>query len=119
MSRYSTSEACSAGGKYWRNSDWYLGKNLKSLGISPRDTRDHMGRGRFNGYSFRRLLFPGAVSFFERYWRDSLYLSEDGPKCCSNFAVTFHGILSDSKMYQLGYLFYHLRYVLVTCSTTT
>ena len=54
-----------------------------------RDTRDHLGRGRFNGYSFRKLLFPGAVSLFERYWKDSLYFSPDGPSCCSSKAVTF------------------------------
>ena len=49
------------------------------------------------------------MSLFDRYWRDSLYLSPDGPKCCSNHAVTFHGLLSVSKMHQLQYLFYHLR----------
>ena len=55
------------------------------------------------------MLIPGAISMFDRYWRDSLYLSPDGPKCCSNHAVTFHGILSHSKMYQLEYLFHRLR----------
>jgi hypothetical protein len=28
--------------------------------------RDYAGKGRFNGYSFKKLLFPGAVSLFER-----------------------------------------------------
>jgi hypothetical protein len=100
---FNSSSACQAGGKYWKNSDWYLGKHLAGLGVSVRDTRDHLGRGRFNGYSFKKLLFPGAVSLFERYWKDSLYLSPDGPKCCSAKAVTFQGILSTSKMYQLPF----------------
>ena len=62
-----------AGGKYWKNADWYLGKHLAGMGvkvainsihkyrqiiqinsqIQVKDTRDHLGRGRFNGYSFR------------------------------------------------------------------
>jgi len=107
--KFNTKEGCESGGKYWKNGDWYLGKHLHQLGINPVDTRDEEGKGRFNGYSFKKLLFPGAVSGFERYWKDSLYLSEDGPRCCSNNAVSFHGILSNSKMYQLEYLFYHLR----------
>ena len=28
--------------------------------------RDELGKGRFNPYSFKKLLFPGAVSIFER-----------------------------------------------------
>jgi len=109
LNKFDTVKKCETGGKYWKNGDWYLGKHLSSLGVNVRDTRDHLGKSRFNGYSFKKLLFPGAVSAFERFWKDSLYLSPDGPKCCSNHAVTFHGILSKSKMYQLEYLFYHLR----------
>ena len=109
VNSFPNSEKCQSGGKYWKQGDWYLGKHLSKMGIKPVDTRDHMNRGRFNGYSFKKLLFPGAVSVFERYWRDSLYLSADGPHCCSNFAVTFHGILSHSKLYQLEYMFQHLR----------
>merc|ERR1712062_691366 len=92
--RFNSSAACQAGGKYWKNADWYLGKHLASMGVKVKDTRDHLGRGRFNGYSFRwhqiqggflnclsnilsifhrKLLFPGAVSLFERYWKDSIY----------------------------------------------
>lgn len=108
-SKFNSSASCQAGGKYWKNSDWYLGKHLAAMGVQVRDTRDHLGRGRFNGYSFRKLLFPGAVSLFERYWKDSLYFSPDGPSCCSSKAVTFQGILSPSKMHQLEYLFHHLR----------
>eukprot|EP00092_Neocalanus_flemingeri_P018564 GFUD01020101.1.p1 GENE.GFUD01020101.1~~GFUD01020101.1.p1 ORF type:complete len:409 (-),score=83.53 GFUD01020101.1:296-1522(-) len=109
LGKFDTEAKCETGGRYWKNGDWYLGKHMASMGVKVKDTRDHMGKGRFNGYSFKKLLFPGAVSIFERYWKDSLFLSKDGPKCCSNYAVTFHGILSKSKMYQLEYLFYHLR----------
>jgi len=109
LTKFKTQNECRKGGKYWKNGDWYLGKHMASLGVHVRDTRDHLGKGRFNGYSFKKLLFPGAVSSFERFWKDSIFLSPDGPKCCSNHAITFHGIMSKSKMYQLEYLFYHLR----------
>ena len=35
----------------------------------PTLTRDEFGKGRFNGYSFTRLLIPGSVSSFENYWK--------------------------------------------------
>jgi glycoprotein-N-acetylgalactosamine 3-beta-galactosyltransferase len=107
--KFPTVKSCAAGGKFWKNSDWHLGKHLAAMDIKPVDTRDHLGRGRFNGYTFKIMLIPGAISMFDRYWRDSLYLSPDGPKCCSNYAVTFHGIVSHSKVYQLDYLFQRLR----------
>lgn len=69
----------------------------------------YSGRGRFNGYSMKKLLFPGAVSPFERFWKDSVYQVSDGPGCCSNYAVTFAGTLTKTKLYQEEYLHYHLR----------
>ena len=63
----------------------------------------------FIGHSLKRLLFPGGVSVFERYWKDSLYLSPDGPRCCSNFAITFQLSTSTTRMFQFYYLYYHLR----------
>ena len=71
--------------------------------------RDHIGRSRFIGHSLKKLLFPGGVSLFERYWRDSLHLSPDGPHCCSNFAITFHLTTSITRVFQFYYLYYHLR----------
>ena len=109
VEKFPGEESCEAGGKYWKNSDWYLGKHLATLDIHPVDTRDHIGRGRFIGHSLKKLLFPGGVSFFERYWRDSLYLSPDGPHCCSNYAITFHLTTSITRVFQFYYLYYHLR----------
>jgi len=109
--KFRSDAECENGGKFWKNGDWYLGKHLHALGIDPVDTRDHIGRGRFNGYSMRKLLFPGGVSAFERYWRDSLFgASPDGPGCCSNLAITFaSGVVSKSKMHQQDYLHHRLR----------
>lgn len=33
IQRFNSSKSCQAGGKYWKNSDWYLGKHLASMGI--------------------------------------------------------------------------------------
>ena len=81
MEKFPNDESCEKGGQHWKNSDWYLGKHLAQMNITPVDTRDHIGRSRFIGHSLKKLLFPGGVSLFERYWRDSLYLSPDGPHC--------------------------------------
>lgn len=109
MGKFPTGEECDKGGQYWKNSDWHLGKNLATLNIHPVDTRDHIGRSRFIGHSLKKLLFPGGVSLFERYWRDSLYLSPDGPHCCSNYAITFRLSTSITRIFQFHYLYYHLR----------
>ena len=47
LQRFDTTEKCEAGGKYWKNGDWYLGKHLASLGVRVRDTRDHAGKSRY------------------------------------------------------------------------
>ena len=109
MEKFPNDESCEKGGQHWKNSDWYLGKHLAQMNITPVDTRDHIGRSRFIGHSLKKLLFPGGVSLFERYWRDSLYLSPDGPHCCSNFAITFHLTTSVTRVFQFYYLYYHLR----------
>ena len=46
LKKFDTPEKCEAGGKYWKNGDWYLGKHLASLGVRVRDTRDHAGKSR-------------------------------------------------------------------------
>lgn len=109
MINFPDEKSCDAGGQFWKNSDWYMGKHLASMDIHPVDTRDHIKRSRFIGHSLKKFLFPGGVSVFERYWRDSLYLSKDGPHCCSNFAITFHLSTSTTRMFQFYYLYYHLR----------
>ncbi|KAG8225853.1 hypothetical protein J437_LFUL004783 [Ladona fulva] len=106
--RFNSSEACISGGKYWKNEDFYLGKHLGSMGIYPEDTRDHYGRGRFHGYNFNQLLFPGKISAFGSYWTRSLYPMKEGRDCCSDYSITFHGTEPD-KIYQHNYLIYRLK----------
>ena len=42
--KFPDSNSCEAGGQYWKNGDWHLGKHLRELGIKPMDTRDHAGK---------------------------------------------------------------------------
>ncbi|XP_040578858.1 LOW QUALITY PROTEIN: C1GALT1-specific chaperone 1 [Lepeophtheirus salmonis] len=106
---FTSDKKCESGGRYWGNGDWYLGKNLRSLNITPIDTRDHLGKGRFNGFPMHRMIFPDGISLLDNYWQDSLYSSPIGPNCCSNHAITFHGLISNGKLHQNYYFFYKLR----------
>ncbi|XP_049778954.1 glycoprotein-N-acetylgalactosamine 3-beta-galactosyltransferase 1-like [Schistocerca cancellata] len=107
-SRFNTTEKCAMGGKYWKNEDFYLGKHLGELGITPEDTRDSLGRGRFHGYSFNQLLFRGKISTLGSYWKRSVFPVHEGRECCSDLSITFHGIEAD-KIYLYDYLLNHLR----------
>lgn len=82
--------------------------------LRPIDTRDSNSRARFIPFSAEKLLIPGSVSYFNSYWRWSLFLSPEvscfcsarlalsanavfthrsqGANCCSPRAITFHGI---------------------------
>lgn len=72
------------------------------------DTRDVRNRGRFNPFSVEDMLIPGSISYFNSYWRSSLFLSPEGRGCCSTRAVTFHRV-NPVEMFLLEYLVYHLR----------
>ncbi|XP_064476375.1 glycoprotein-N-acetylgalactosamine 3-beta-galactosyltransferase 1-like [Ornithodoros turicata] len=86
--------------------DKTLGRLLKHL--RPIDTRDAKNRGRFNPFSVEKMLIPGSVSYFNSYWRSSLFLSPEGGNCCSNRAITFHGI-NPVDMFLMEYLVQRVR----------
>lgn len=100
---FDNSEKCIAGGKYWKQEDYYLAKHLASMGIYPSDTRDQYSRGTFHGYSLQSLLW-GVVKTGS-YWTRALYPIRD--ECCSLMSVTFN-VGEPDKMYTLHYLLYRL-----------
>ena len=106
ITMFDSSEKCAAGGKYWKQEDYYLAKHLSSMGIHPSDTRDQYLRGTFHGYSLQSLLW-GVVKTGV-YWTRALYPIQD--ECCSFMSVTFN-VGEPDKMYTLDYILYHL-YVL-------
>ncbi|XP_035688944.1 C1GALT1-specific chaperone 1-like isoform X2 [Branchiostoma floridae] len=74
-----------------KNPDHHLAKCLNNAGVEIGDSRDIRGRQRFN------LETP-----------QELISHNQGPECCSDFAITFHYI-TPNTMYVLEYMTYHLR----------
>uniref|UniRef100_L7LYM6 Putative rhip mic-2099 secreted protein n=1 Tax=Rhipicephalus pulchellus TaxID=72859 RepID=L7LYM6_RHIPC len=71
----------------------------------PVDTRDTLLRGRFNLFSVEQMLMPGSVAYGHR--RSSIFRSPEGGHCCSQHAITFHGV-NPVDMFLLEYLVYGL-----------
>nr|XP_012135566.1 PREDICTED: C1GALT1-specific chaperone 1-like isoform X2 [Megachile rotundata] len=103
LTMFDTTEKCIAGGKYWKQEDYYLAKHLATMEIHPSDTRDQYLRGTFHGYSLQSLLWGTAK--IGVYWTRALYPIQD--ECCSFKSITFNVGESD-KMYTFNYLLYHL-----------
>lgn len=84
-----------------------LGRCLADIGISPADTRDSRGRGRFLALDLEDHLVLKDSLWRSSYWKKSRYKIGEGPQCCSDFAVTFHA--QANTIYVLEYLVYHLK----------
>ncbi|KAL0268481.1 UNVERIFIED_CONTAM: hypothetical protein PYX00_010409 [Menopon gallinae] len=101
-------DRCESSGKYWKNEDLYLGKHLRALGVTPKDTRDEEGRGRFHGYNIHALLSPGKLFKQSDYSRKALYPVPEGMNCCSPELITIDATNSD-RLYHHYYLIYKLK----------
>ncbi|KAL3245022.1 hypothetical protein MRX96_018415 [Rhipicephalus microplus] len=71
----------------------------------PVDTRDTLLRSRFNLFGVEQMLIPGSVAYEHR--RSSIFRSPEGGRCCSQHAITFHGV-NPVDMFLLEYLVYGL-----------
>ncbi|GAB6030547.1 hypothetical protein CHUAL_007412 [Chamberlinius hualienensis] len=79
FTKFPDQQAC-ARFEYWQGGGRTLGKVLEETGIKPKDTRDIMERSRFLSFGLNKLLIPGGISVFSRYWRDSVFLSPEASK---------------------------------------
>ncbi|CAD6208280.1 GSCOCG00003288001-RA-CDS [Cotesia congregata] len=103
ISHFNTHEKCLAGGKYWKQEDYYLGKHLAALNIQPSDTRDHKLRDIFHGYPLQTLLW--GLNKLGNYFTRAVYPSRGD--CCSPRSVTF-SVPDAERLYTINYYLYHL-----------
>ena len=70
--------------------DYEFGRCLNRLGIYPEDSRDNIGRFRFNLLSFRNHYQTPEGRFPKWFYAMSLYPILYGKNCCASDVITFH-----------------------------
>ncbi|XKL67662.1 hypothetical protein PGB90_003153 [Kerria lacca] len=94
-----------------QDSEWAedveIGRCLELIGVKAKDSRDHLGRGRFFPFKPENhlYLFNALPKWF---WKYIYYPSWQGMNCCSDNAITFHYV-SPQDMYVYEYFLFHLR----------
>ncbi|KAL1498255.1 hypothetical protein ABEB36_009083 [Hypothenemus hampei] len=84
---------------YWNKEDYYLGKYLTQLNITPVNTLDEEQYSTFYPDNWYHVFFPG-----ESHYKNSVYPI----RCCSKRSIAFQAT-EGSRMYTYHYIFYKLQ----------
>jgi glycoprotein-N-acetylgalactosamine 3-beta-galactosyltransferase len=81
---------------------------LKWLGVLPEDTRDELGRERFNSHSLESLFNPDIHDAHRDWYDDLSYNLEKFEGCCSREIISFHW-LKPFDLRKYFYAFYRVQ----------
>uniref|UniRef100_A0A0N4ZVT5 Glycoprotein-N-acetylgalactosamine 3-beta-galactosyltransferase 1 n=1 Tax=Parastrongyloides trichosuri TaxID=131310 RepID=A0A0N4ZVT5_PARTI len=88
--------------------DVEMGKCLENVGVLAGDSRDSIGLHRFLPFQPSSHVVPKNKTKGFWFWDYIYYPFENGPRCCSDYAISFHYV-NANLMYTLEYFIYHLK----------
>lgn len=88
--------------------DVEIGRCLKNVGVETGDSRTDIYET-FHPFIPEHMLVPSSLlKKYRWYYSLNFYPVQKGPKCCSDYSISFHYVTPD-MMYWLEYMVYQMR----------